>query len=206
MIEALRLCCVILYGVGPTVALQALLRRRRNPSAALFRTQDWRRHVPTVLLPFEWLLPPVLIFLEIGDLQAELIPLRLAGFALGIAGAALLVWASIYLGRFFVHEAAVLQDHALVTGGPYRLVRHPVYSGYLALLLGTGIATLNLWLLLLWPVSLIGIIIQAGSEEELLRARFGAAHECYVGRTGHIVPRLWRNNLGRRAARRKPAG
>jgi protein-S-isoprenylcysteine O-methyltransferase Ste14 len=71
-------------------------------------------------------------------------------------------------------------------------MRHPVYTGYLALLLGTGVATLNVWLLALWPVSLAGILVQAGSEERVLGARFGPAYERYVNRTGQLVPRLRR--------------
>jgi protein-S-isoprenylcysteine O-methyltransferase Ste14 len=96
------------------------------------------------------------------------------------------------LDRFFVHEAAVFQDHALITTGPYRFIRHPIYSGYLALLLGSGVATLNVWLLMLWPLSLLGILVQAGSEEQLLRTRFGQDYERYLGRTGQLVPRFWR--------------
>jgi protein-S-isoprenylcysteine O-methyltransferase Ste14 len=63
-----------------------------------------------------------------------------------------------------------------------------VYAGYLALLLGSGVASLNVCLLLIWPVSLLGILIQAASEEQLLRARFGQDYERYVGRTGRLVP------------------
>ena len=42
----------------------------------------------------------------------------------GLAGTVLLVWASVLLGRFMIHEAAVREDHALLDGGPYRFVRH----------------------------------------------------------------------------------
>ena len=88
--------------------------------------------------------------------------------AVGLAGAVLLAWSSVVLGRFMIHEAAVRDDHALVRAGPYRFVRHPVYAGYLALLFGSGVASLNVCLWLLRPVSLIGILIQAASEEQLL--------------------------------------
>ena len=105
--------------------------------------------------------------------------------------AVVLLWASVLLGPLLVHEAAVREDHALIESGPYRFVRHPVYAGYLALLLGTGVATLNVWLLLLWPVSLLGILIQAGSEEQILDERFGQEYQRYVRRTGRLVPRFW---------------
>jgi protein-S-isoprenylcysteine O-methyltransferase Ste14 len=192
MIEGLRFCCLALYVIGPVVALLALARRGFRPSARLSRAQGWRWYIPTVLLPVEWLLPPALIALGIGEIPHTWLPVRLAGLAIGLGGAALLIWACVLLGRLLVHEAVVLKDHVLVTSGPYQFVRHPVYSGYLALLLGSGVAMLNVGLLLLWPIALLGIIIQAGAEERLLVTRFGQDYERYAGRTGQLVPRFRR--------------
>jgi protein-S-isoprenylcysteine O-methyltransferase Ste14 len=190
MIEGLRLSSLALYASGPLVAVMALLCRGLRPSATLDRVKGWRWYVPSVLLPVEWLLPLILIAFRVGEIEADWPALRIAGLAVGLGGAVLLVWASLVLGRFLMHEAAVREDHALVTGGPYRLVRHPIYTGYLALLLGSGVAALNACLLLLWPVSLLGILIQATSEEQLLRARFGRDYERYAERTGLLVPRF----------------
>src|SRR5262249_46828794 len=154
MNEALRLSSLVLFAVGPVVAVLALLRRGFKPSPKSCRIKGWRWYVPAALLPVEWLLPPAMIALRIGEIERDWLPVRVAGLALGVAGAALLVWASVVLGRFLMHEAAVREDHALIASGPYRFVRHPVYTGYLALLLGCGVASLNACLLLLWPVSL----------------------------------------------------
>jgi protein-S-isoprenylcysteine O-methyltransferase Ste14 len=192
MSEALWLSSLALFTVGPAVAVLALLRRQFKPSATLYRIQGWRWYVPVALLPAEWLLPPALIAWRVGEVEADWLPVRVVGLAVGLAGSVLLVWAAVLLGRFLMHEAAVRQDHALVASGPYRFVRHPVYAGYLALLLGTGVAALNVWLLLLWPVSLLGILVQAASEEQLLRARFGPDYERYFGRVGRLVPRFRR--------------
>jgi protein-S-isoprenylcysteine O-methyltransferase Ste14 len=191
MSEGLRLSSLALFAVGPVVALLALLRRRFQPSATLYRIKGWRWYVPVVLLPVEWLLPPALIALRFSEIEASWLPARLVGLAVGLAGAVLLVWASVLLGRLLIHEAAVREDHSLIESGPYRLVRHPVYAGYLALLLGSGVASLNVCLWLLWPVSLLGILIQAASEEKLLGERFGPNYERYVRRTGRLVPRFW---------------
>jgi protein-S-isoprenylcysteine O-methyltransferase Ste14 len=190
MSEALRFSSLALFAVGPVVAVLALLRRRLNPSPMLFRIRGWRWYVPMVLLPVEWLLPPALIALRIGEIEAGWLPLRVVGFGVGLAGAVLLVWASVLLGRLMIHEAAVREDHVLIESGPYRFVRHPVYLGYLALLLGSGVASLNVCLLLIWPVSLLGIPIEAASEEQLLEERFGQDYERYVRRTGWRVPRF----------------
>ena len=180
-----------MFAVGPVVAVLAPLGRGLKPSPTLARIRGWRWYVPVVLLPVEWLLPPALIALRVGEIEAGWLPARVVGLAVGLAGAVLLVWASVLLGRLMVHEAAVQEDHALIESGPYRFVRHPVYAGYLALLLGSGVASLNVCLWLLWPVSLLGILIQAASEEQLLRERFGQDYERYFRGTGRLVPRFW---------------
>src|SRR5690349_21168785 len=136
MSEALRLSSLALFAVGPVVAVLALWRRRLKPSASVTRIKGWRWYVPVVLLPAEWLLAPGLIALRVGEIEAGWLPVRVVGLAVGLAGAVLLGWASVLLGRLLVHEAAVREDHALIDSGPYRFVRHPVYAGYLALLLG----------------------------------------------------------------------
>jgi protein-S-isoprenylcysteine O-methyltransferase Ste14 len=191
MTEALRLSSLALLAVGPVVAVLALLRRGLKPSPTQSRIRGWRWYVPVILLPVEWLLPPALIALRIGEIEAGWVSVRIIGFALGLAGAVLLVWACVLLDRFLMHEAVVREDHALIEGGPYRFVRHPVYAGYLALLLGCGVASLNVCLWFLWPISLLGILVQAVSEEQLLGERFGKGYERYVRRTGRLVPRLW---------------
>jgi protein-S-isoprenylcysteine O-methyltransferase len=191
MPERLRFCFLALYAAGPAVALLALLRRRGQLSASKVRAAGWRWYVPSVLVPVEWVLPPVLIVLGLGEVPVAWLPVRLLGLAAGLGGAAVLIWAAAVLGRFLVHEAAVFPDHALVTRGPYRFVRHPIYAGYLALLLGTGLGMLNVWLLLFWPISLGGILLQAGAEEHLLARKFGATYQGYATRTGRLIPRLW---------------
>ena len=188
--NGLRLCFLALYAVGPAVALWALLQRGFGRSTPRHRVEGWRWYVPTILLPIEWLLPPALILLGFGEIQCEWLAVRYLGLTFSLGGAALLIWASSALGRFLVHEAAVFQDHVLITRGPYRFLRHPVYSAYLALLLGSGVGMLNVYLLLLWPLSLFGILVQARSEDRLLKSKFGRAYRRYAGRTGQFVPRL----------------
>src|SRR5689334_72397 len=120
MSEALRLSALALFAVGPAVAVLALLRRGLRSSPTLSRIRGWRWYVPLFLLPVEWLVPPALIALRVGEIEADWLAVRVVGAAVGLAGVVLLVWASVLLGRFLMHEAAVREDHALVEGGPYR--------------------------------------------------------------------------------------
>jgi|SRR5579871_228153 len=189
MIEALRLSALALYAVGPAVSVIAMWGRWLKPSPMRSRFRGWRWYLRSVLLPAEWLLPPILIALRIGEIETGWLPVRVVGLVVGVAGAWLLIWSAIVLGRFLMHEAAVREDHALIGTGPYRFVRHPVYAGYLALLLGSGVASLNICLWLFWPVSFIGILIQAASEEQLLGERLGQDYERYLRRTDRLVPR-----------------
>jgi len=179
-----------MYAVGPAVALLALSRRGFGRTVGLERVGGWRWYVPSVLVPIEWLLPPALILLAVGEVPTDSPAFHLLGFAVGLGGVALLLWASVALGRFLVHQAAVFPDHALVTAGPYRYVRHPIYTGYLALLLGSGLGTQNVLLLLLWPISLLGILVQARSEERLLESRFDSDYRRYATCTGQLIPRV----------------
>jgi protein-S-isoprenylcysteine O-methyltransferase Ste14 len=59
---------------------------------------------------------------------------------------------------------------------------------------------LNYYLLILWPISLVGILIQAASEEQVLKRRFGHDYERYAERTGRLAPRFWRQTSGPDAA------
>jgi protein-S-isoprenylcysteine O-methyltransferase len=96
------------------------------------------------------------------------------------------------LGRFLVPQAVVFADHALVTSGPFRFVRHPSFSGALALWLSTALGTLNWLLLVLWFLLVVGKTIQAQAEEELLHTKFGSAYEAYTRQTGRFFPKIWR--------------
>src|SRR5437868_7054068 len=87
--------------------------------------------VAWLVLRWRWPLVP-------GALAA---PLAVAGLLLALAGTILAVWAKLELGRWFSASFGVKPGHVLVTGGPYAITRHPIYTGLLALLAGGALAT-----------------------------------------------------------------
>lgn len=114
----------------------------------------------------------------------------------GLVPASLWLMASAVrtLGKQWSVRARVLEDHALVTAGPYAIVRHPIYTGILALTLAVGIAY-SRWEALAVGMALasIGTAIRVRREEALLRREFGEAYTDYVRRVPAIVPRpRWR--------------
>lgn len=111
------------------------------------------------------------------------------GVALVAAGLALRVAAMARLGRRFSPLVALQKDHALETGGPYALVRHPGYLGALLACLGAALAFGSALAL---PVPALMLAAQAARvrrEEALLASRFGEDWARYAARTGSLLPR-----------------
>ena len=97
------------------------------------------------------------------------------------------------LGKQWSLTARVLESHELVQGGPFALVRHPIYSALLGLLLATGLALSTAVLTgLAALVYLAGTWWRTAREEALLRAHFGAAYDDYARRVPRLFPRLWK--------------
>jgi len=96
------------------------------------------------------------------------------------------------LGKEWSITARVVTDHKLATEGPYRFVRHPIYTGMLGMLIATGIAV-SYWpaLLVALVVFFLGTAIRIRSEERLLRETFGLEFETYARSVPAIVPGLY---------------
>ena len=119
-------------------------------------------------------------------------PIFVTAMTLFWAGIALRLWAISTLGRFFRTKVLVLDDHRLVTSGPYRVLRHPAYTGSILTLAGLGLAFGN-WLSALsaFVCILLAFAWRILVEEKALRARFGAAFELHRRRTWAVIPFFW---------------
>lgn len=106
--------------------------------------------------------------------------------------AALLSWtATRTLGRQFRLDAAIGAEHELIRSGPYRIVRHPIYTSMLCVLWGIGlIAAPMLLLVIATLIFLIGTEIRARIEDRLLKERFGDSFRQYKLSTPAYLPFL----------------
>jgi len=181
---------LVYYSVGVAITLSRIVAGALRTVPVEKREESALRYLPPVALSFIWLLPPILMYLRAGELMAEARALRLLGFGLSVYAAIVMLWATLVLGRFLVPRAVVFVDHQLVTSGPFCLMRHPVYSGILALWLGAALGTLNVWLLVLWPVLFLGLLAEAKAEERFLELKFSEAYARYRRSTWRFVPRL----------------
>jgi protein-S-isoprenylcysteine O-methyltransferase Ste14 len=111
------------------------------------------------------------------------------GTLLFACGIALAVWARLHLGRNWGMPMTQRAEPELVTSGPYRFVRHPIYTGLLTAMLGT--ALVNNLLGLIVVAVLIGYFYYCGTvEERNLTATFPEAYPQYKSRTKMLIPFL----------------
>jgi protein-S-isoprenylcysteine O-methyltransferase Ste14 len=111
-------------------------------------------------------------------------PARLVGYGLGIAGIALVAWSIATLHRAGTTVQPTRGTDRLVTDGPFRWRRNPIYMGDVLILLGLAELTHNIWLVILAPVFALAVYrLAILPEERHLEARFGQAYLEYKART-----------------------
>ncbi|HEX5959547.1 MAG TPA: isoprenylcysteine carboxylmethyltransferase family protein [Hyphomicrobiaceae bacterium] len=140
--------------------------------------------------------PPLLLVaaLGLGVLADRLYPLawpglddlpaRMVGYALGLAGIGLVVWGLITLSRAGTTVQPNRGADRLVTDGPFRWRRNPIYLGDVLILLGLAQLTYNIWFAILAPVFAIAVYwLAIRPEEQHLEGRFGQVYLDYKART-----------------------
>lgn len=178
-------CIRTLWLAFATVWLISAFRTKRT----VYR-QPWR-YVLTYLacgvvgglivsfLPRKWLIPPNPL-------------LEAAGVMLCTWGVAFAVWARLHLGRNWSGLVSLKEDHQLIQSGPYRFVRHPIYTGLIVAVLGTVAALLpSLHGLVALAVLTTAFTLKYRHEEELLLRQFPEAYPAYKARVrAALIPFL----------------
>jgi protein-S-isoprenylcysteine O-methyltransferase Ste14 len=122
-----------------------------------------------------------------GSLAVHSVALEAIGAAVFACGIAIAIWARVHLGRNWGMPMTEKAEPELVTSGPYRFVRHPIYSGLLVGVLGTAIATNAIGLII---VVVLGAYLYyaASVEEKNLAAAFPTTYPAYKARTKMLIP------------------
>jgi protein-S-isoprenylcysteine O-methyltransferase Ste14 len=112
-----------------------------------------------------------------------------AGIVLILLGGGLRWWAILTLGRYFTFDVAVRSTQKVVQTGPYRLIRHPAYSGTLLSLLGIGLALAN-WasLAAILAGAIFGLLYRVRVEEQALIDALGQPYVDYMRHTKRFIP------------------
>lgn len=113
------------------------------------------------------------------------------GLLVTVGGIGLAFWARSALGRNWSGRVTVKEDHELVTSGPYRWVRHPIYTGALLAFVGTTLAFGRLGGLVAIAIMLVVFLRKIGLEEKMLDRHFGERYAEYRRKTKALIPLLY---------------
>ena len=112
------------------------------------------------------------------------------GAILCSCGLTLAIWARLILGRNWSGAVTLKEEHELVQRGPYRFVRHPIYTGLLSMFLGTAVAFGHLAAFITLPLVFVSFWIKLSQEERLMLKQFPGEYPDYQRRVKSIIPFL----------------
>lgn len=109
-----------------------------------------------------------------------------------VLGLSLRTWAVVTLGGLFTMHISIQRDHAIISEGPYRIVRHPSYLGAFVLYTSTTVF-LHAWLSAAAAVVALSFAFlrRMHREEQVLKEELGASYESYCAEVRKILPGLW---------------
>ena len=113
------------------------------------------------------------------------------GVALTAAGLLFTFWARWHLGGNWSGAVTVKQDHTLIVSGPYRWIRHPIYTGITTALFGTALAVGTARAFVGAALMLIGFLIKLQVEEARMRETFPAEYADYSRHTARLIPGVY---------------
>jgi len=131
-------------------------------------------------------------YLYFATFQPRTVWMESIGIVLVLLGSILFVWARRTLGRYYSGHVSVKKEQELAQSGPYRIIRHPAYAGYLFMALGLALGYSSLvgfvsTMLILLPATVYRIRV----EDRMLAEHFGPQFEEYVQRTKRLLPGIW---------------
>lgn len=187
----LALAVITVFNLGVRLAFHRRagtagdLRRLREEGRGMFLLR--LAMMPWLLAPFAYLVhPPWMAWASVTMPGGW----RWPGVVWSAACAALLWWVHRSLDVNFSPALRIREGHTLVAHGPYRWVRHPMYSMAVMAWLAAGLAAANWFIALGAPVFLLHVWRRIPHEEAMMLEAFGGEYRAYQGRTGRLLPRL----------------
>jgi protein-S-isoprenylcysteine O-methyltransferase Ste14 len=136
----------------------------------------------------------LLYFIRPSLLQWTMVPLpaglRWTGLALAFLSALGTVWIFRNLGTNVTRTVVARDGATLVTSGPYRFVRHPLYTNGALAFMALSLVTRSWWFAACVLAAFVLLVVRTRQEEANLEARFGEDWRRYAARTGRFLPRL----------------
>lgn len=132
-------------------------------------------------LTFHW--PPIL-----SDPLYSSPAVQWLGMALTAAGLAFAIWARVHLGRNWSGMITLKEAHELIRSGPYRCLRHPIYTGFVSALLGSALVAQTGDAFIGFAIVLIALVVKLRREDALLTREFGERYTAFKAEVAALVP------------------
>jgi len=120
--------------------------------------------------------------------------LRWFGVGLGFLSVPFLAWVHYVLDKGWSVTLKLQTDHKLVTSGPYRRIRHPMYTVLIMYELSWVLVSANLLFLIYYVLAILLIILRIPKEEQMMLEKFGEEYRLYMKRTGRLLPYFRQEN------------
>ena len=131
----------------------------------------------------------------VGLLESRVVPdttlWMLLGTLLTLAGIIFAIVARFAIGKNWSSRVILKEDHELLQSGPYSVVRHPIYAGFLLAVLGTAVAFGQVHNWVAFVLALLGWKTKSLREERLMRDHFGEKYSDYSRRVKALIPLVW---------------
>jgi protein-S-isoprenylcysteine O-methyltransferase Ste14 len=162
-------------------------------SASTVRSSESRRSRAFHMLLLNGSL--VLIYIPLPGLRGRFVPdtqlVHITGIAIQAVFVLFAVWARRHLGRNWSGEVTVKVDHELVRSGPYRRIRHPIYTAMFGMYAGAAIAIGEVHSLVALGILMLAYGRKIGLEETALASEFGSVYDDYRRHSWAVVPPIW---------------
>jgi protein-S-isoprenylcysteine O-methyltransferase Ste14 len=116
--------------------------------------------------------------------------LRCLGTLFAFIGVVLWIYSQAVLDKYWSPQLQVQNEHKIITSGPYRVMRHPIYTSMFIWVIGLAIFTANIGFALIALLTIIGLILRVPKEEKMMIEHFGDEYKKYMQITGSIFPRF----------------
>jgi protein-S-isoprenylcysteine O-methyltransferase Ste14 len=165
----------------------AIYNSYKGPQVTKRTTNSWRLWL--IGLVIVWILKRIVPYHIWFSLRWNMPILQIIGVIVLVAGTLFTLWARVALGTMWSSSITLKSDHVLRTYGPYRITRHPIYTGMLTMLIGSTLTTGVIFV----PVFIVAVLIlfiKIRNEEKLMIETFGQQYLDFRQRVPQLIPGL----------------
>lgn len=144
-------------------------------------------HLVPLVLGFVLIFSPGLIRLSRHDMGGGVF-IEVLGASITIVGLLFAVWGRLHLGKYWSGIITLKEGHKLIRTGPYRMVRHPLYMGFLLGALGSAITAHSIDAFVGFGIMLVAYLAKIRREEALLTQQFGDEYATFKREVKTLIP------------------